>query len=79
MTIGRKRDSNSLMTKLEKMIVGEELFTEVSPNIISVYLNRLRKKYPKRKYTRIKLYTHKGATYRTLKDFVPITCLIRFE
>ena len=77
--MSRRRASNSLMTKLEKMIPGEEFFTEISPNIISVYLNRMRKKYPTRKYTRLKLYTHRGATYRTLKDFVPITCLIRFE
>jgi DNA-binding response OmpR family regulator len=77
--MGRKRTRNSLMTKLEKMIVGEELFTEVSSDIISVYLHRLRKKYPTRKYTRLKIYTHRGATFRTLKDFVPITCLIRFE
>lgn len=77
--MSRKRSPKSLMTKLEKMIIGEQVFTEVSPNVISVYLNRIRKKYPTRKYTRLKLYTHKGATYHSLKDFVPLTCLIRFE
>ncbi len=77
--MGRKRSNTSLMTKLEKMIIGEELFTEASPNTVNVYIKRVYKKFPNRKYTRLKLYTHKGATFHTLKDFKPITCIIRFE
>ena len=79
MVTGRKRSPKSLMTKLERMLIGEEYFTEVSPDIISVYLHRIRRKYPDRQYTRLKLYTHRGATFHSLKDFVPITCLIRFK
>ena len=77
--MGRKRSNTSLMTKLEKMIVGEEYFTDISPGVISVYLVRLHKKYPNREYSRVKLYTHKGPTFRTLRDFRPITCIMRFK
>ena len=75
--MSRRRSSNSLMTKLEKMALGEEVFTELPHNVISVYLWRIKKKYPTRKYSKILLYTHKGIRYSSLKDFKQIACIVR--
>lgn len=77
--MSRPRSNNSLIEKIERMLIAQECFFDnVSDSYVRNTLARVRKKYPNRQYTHLLFYTHKGATYVSLRDFKPVHCIIRY-
>jgi hypothetical protein len=75
--MSKPRSADSMLTKIENMQVGDEIFTDKSNGYISDNLNTIKKKFPDRKYTRLSIYTHEGPTYTSLKDFKKVICITR--
>ena len=70
----KPRSANSMLTKIENMNVGDEIFTDKSNGYIS---DNIKKKYPNRRYSQLTLYTHEKLEYTSLKDFKKIICITR--
>jgi hypothetical protein len=75
--MSKPRSADSMLTKIENMQVGDEIFTDKSNGYISDNLNTIKKKFPDRKYTQLSIYTHEGPTYTSLKDFKKVICITR--
>jgi hypothetical protein len=73
------RSEDSLITKLENMNVGDEIFIGKSNGYCSDNIHTVVKKFPGRRYTQLSLYTHKGAEFKSLKDFIKIICITRLS
>ena len=71
------RSANSMLTKIENMNVGDEIFTDKSNGYISDNISTIKKKYPNRRYSQLTLYTHEKLEYTSLKDFKKIICITR--
>lgn len=75
----KSRSADSMLTKLENMSIGEELFTDKSNGYMSDIINTIKHKFPGRRYTQMSLYTHEGSNYTSLKDFKKIICITRLS
>jgi hypothetical protein len=75
----KPRSADSMLTKLENMEIGDELFTDKSNGYMSDNINTVKNKYPGRRYTQTSVYTHEGPTYSSLKDFKKIICVTRLS
>lgn len=75
----KPRSADSMLTKLENMEIGDELFTDKSNGYMSDNINTVKNKYPGRRYTQTSVYTHEGSTYSSLKDFKKIICVTRLS
>lgn len=75
----RHRTENSMLTKLENMEIGEELFTDKPGGYISDNLDTIKLNFPNRKYSQITIYTHLGSTFTSLKDFKKMICVTRLK
>lgn len=75
--MSKPRSPESILTKLENMKVGDEIFVNKSNGYCSDTINTTIKKFPGRRYTQLSVYTHEGATYNSLKDFHKIICITR--
>lgn len=73
----KPRSANSMLTKIENMNVGDEIFTDKSNGYISDNISTIKKKYPNRRYSQLTLYTHEKLEYTSLKDFKKIICITR--
>lgn len=73
----KPRSANSMLTKIENMNVGDEIFTDKSNGYISDNISTIKKKYPERRYSQLTLYTHEKLEYTSLKDFKKIICITR--
>lgn len=77
--MSKPRSPDSLLTKLENMQIGEELFTDKANGYVADNINTMKKYYPTRKYTQLSLYTHITPTFTSLKDFKKIICITRIK
>lgn len=77
--MAKPRSAESMLTKLENMQVGDELFTDKTNGYMSDIINTIKHKFPNRKYTQLSVYTHEGATFTSLKDFKKIICITRIS
>lgn len=77
--MSKPRSPNSMLTKIENMQVGDEIFTDKSNGYISDNLNTIKRRFPGRRYTQLSVYTHEGPTFTSLKDFKKIICITRLE
>lgn len=75
----RPRSADSMLTKIENMNIGDEIFTDKSNGYISDNLNTIKKNFPTRKYSQLSVYTHEKPTFTSLKDFKKIICITRLE
>jgi len=74
----KPRSADSMLTKIENMQVGDEIFTDKSNGYVSDNISTIKKKHPNRRYVQISVYTHNG-TYTSLKDFKKIICISRLS
>ena len=77
--MSKPRSPNSMLTRIENMQVGDEIFTDKSNGYISDNLNTIKRRFPGRRYTQLSVYTHEGPTFTSLKDFKKIICITRLE
>lgn len=77
--MSKPRSPNSMLTKIENMQIGDEIFTDKSNGYISDNLNTIKRRFPGRRYTQLSVYTHEGSTFTSLKDFKKIICITRLE
>lgn len=77
--MSKPRSPNSMLTKIENMQIGDEIFTDKSNGYISDNLNTIKRRFPGRRYTQLSVYTHEGPTFTSLKDFKKIICITRLE
>jgi len=75
--MSKPRSPESLLTKLEDMNIGDQIFCKKSNGYISDIANTVCKRFPGRKYTQITVYTHEKPTFTSLKDFSKIICVTR--
>lgn len=75
--MSKPRSPESLLTKLEDMKVGDQIFVKKTNGYISDVANTVCKNFPGRKYTQITLYTHEKLEFTSLKDFSKIICVTR--
>lgn len=75
----RPRSADSMLTKIENMAVGDQIFTDKSNGYISDNLNTIKKKFPTRKYTQLSVFTHEKPVFTSLKDFKKIICITRLK
>jgi len=75
--MAKPRSANSLLTKLENMEVGQQIFVDKSNGYISDVSNTVCKNFPGRKYRQVTVYTHEKLEYTSLKDFKKIICVTR--
>lgn len=73
----KPRSADSLLTKLENMQIGDELFTDKSNGYVSDNISTIKKNFPERRYSQLSLYTHEKLEYTSLKDFKKIICITR--
>ena len=77
--MGRPRTAESMLTKIENMEVGQEIFTEKSNGYISDNLDTMKHRYPDRGYRQVTVYTHPEPVFTSLKDFKKIICVVRYK
>jgi hypothetical protein len=77
--MGKTRSENSLLTKLEQMEIGQEIFVKKTSGFVSDAINTVVSKFKNRKYKQLTLYTHEGKDFTSLKDFVKIICICRVK
>ena len=77
--MSKPRSPDSLLTKLENMQPGEELFTDKANGYVADNINTLKKAFPDRKYTQLSVYTHLKPTFTSHKDFQRIICITRVK
>ncbi|MGN1393833.1 MAG: hypothetical protein ACI4V7_07355 [Succinivibrionaceae bacterium] len=77
--MSKPRSPNSMLTRIENMQIGDEIFTDKSNGYISDNLNTIKRRFPGRRYTQLSVYTHEGPTFTSLKDFKKIICITRLE
>lgn len=75
--MSKPRSPDSILTKLENMKVGDEIFVKKSNGYCSDNINTTIKRFPGRKYRQLSIYTHDGAEFTSLKDFYKIICITR--
>lgn len=76
----KPRSADSMLTKIENMEVGEEIYTFKSNGYISDNLNTIKRKFPTRKYSQISVYTHEGSELpKSVKDFIKVIYITRFS
>lgn len=75
--MSKPRSPESVLTKLENMQVGDEIFVDKTNGYCSDTINTTVKRFPGRRYTQLSVYTHEGAEYKSLKDFKKIICITR--
>lgn len=56
--MAKMRSPDSLLTKLENMVVGEEILTEKSNGYVSDNIATVKTKFPDRKYRQTSVFTH---------------------
>ena len=56
--MAKKRSPDSLLTKLEAMQVGEEIWTKKSNGYVADNIATIKKKYPNSKYRQTSVFTH---------------------
>jgi len=73
------RSPNSLLTKLENMSIGDEIYTDKSNGYVSDNIATMKKKFPDRKYKQTSVFTHTKPLDDTLKlkDFNKIIFVTR--
>ena len=52
------RSPDSLLTKLEKMMVGDEIWTEKSNGYVSDNIATIKKRFPDHNYRQTSVFTH---------------------
>lgn len=77
--MSKPRSPESILTKLENMQVGDEIFVNKTNGYCSDTINTTVRKFPGRKYTQLSVYTHEGPEYTSLKDFKKIICITRIS
>lgn len=77
--MSKPRSANSMLTKIENMQVGDEIFTDKSNGYISDNLCTIKCRFPDRKYTQQTVYTHEKPTFTSIKDFKKIICITRIK
>ena len=75
----KPRRADSLLTKLENMVIGEEFFTDKSNGYVSDIINTVKHNFPGRRYSQLSIYTHEGPTFTSLKEFKKIICITRIK
>lgn len=73
----KPRSADSLLTKLENMKIGDEIFTDKSNGYVSDNISTMKKRFPERRFSQLSLYTHEKPTYTSMKDFKKIICITR--
>jgi len=68
----KKRSLDSLLTKLEDMPVGSEIWTKKSNGYVADNIATVKKRFPDRKYKQLSVRTH-------IKPFDESICLADFE
>ena len=73
------RSPDSLLTKLENMSVGDEIYTEKSNGYVSDNIATVKAKFPDRKYRQTSVFTHIKPFDDTLKleDFKKVIFVTR--
>ncbi len=56
--MAKKRSPDSLLTKLELMNVGDQIWTNKSNGYVADNISTIKKQYPDRKYKQNSVYTH---------------------
>lgn len=56
--MAKMRSPDSLLTKLENMVIGEEILTEKSNGYVSDNIATVKTKFPDRKYRQTSVFTH---------------------
>ena len=77
--MSKPRSADSMLTKIENMEVGDEIFTDKSNGYISDNLCTIKHRFPGRRYTQQTLYTHEKPVFTSIKDFKKIICITRIE
>lgn len=75
----RPRSPNSMLTKIEDMSRGDEIFTDKSNGYVSDCIDTVKRSFPLRRYCQQTLYTHEKPTFKSLKDFKKIICITRLS
>lgn len=77
--MAKMRSPDSLLTKLENMVVGEEILTEKSNGYVSDNIATVKTKFPDRKYRQTSVFTHVKPFDDNLKleDFKKMIFIIR--
>lgn len=75
--MAKPRSKDSLLTKLEKMKVDDELFVDKANGYVSDCIHTVKLKFPERVYKQLSIYTHIKLKFTSLKDFKKIICIIR--
>lgn len=77
--MAKMRSPDSLLTKLENMVVGEEILTEKSNGYVSDNIATVKTKFPNRKYRQTSVFTHVKPFDDNLKleDFKKMIFIIR--
>lgn len=73
----KPRNPDSLLTKLENMQVGDQIFVKKSNGFVADNINTIVKRNPGRRYRQQSLYTHEKPEFTSLDDFTKIICIIR--
>jgi len=74
-----KRSVDSLLTKIEDMQIGDEIFTNKSSGYVSDSIGAIKRQFPSRRYVQMSILTHEGATYHSLKDFKKVMSITRLS
>lgn len=77
--MAKRRSSDSLLTKLEEMEIGQEIFVKKPANFVSDAIYTVVCKFKGRKYKQLTVYTHEGENFTSLKDFIKIICICRVK
>lgn len=75
----KKRSPDSLLTRLENMQIGEEIWAKKSNGYIADNISTVVHRFPGRKYKQTSVYTHVKPFDETIKlaDFERIIFIIR--
>ena len=77
--MAKMRSSDSLLTKLENMQVGEEIWTKKSNGYVADNIATMKARYKERKYRQTSVYTHIKPFDDTIKltDFEKVIFITR--
>jgi hypothetical protein len=76
--MSKPRSAESMLTKLEQMKVGDEIYTFKSNGYVSDIINTVKKNFPTRKYIQQSFFTHDSPTLpASSKDFIKVIYIIR--
>lgn len=77
--MAKGRSAESMLTKLENMNVGDQIWTKKSNGYMSDIINTITKRHPTRKYKQTSVYTHLSPTFSRLEDFEKIIFISRIS